>query len=169
MAAIGSDSNGRKRILFVASDGKRKTIRLGQATAKQAGAFKLKIESLITASITGSMDDETARWLAELPDKLHERIATVGLAKPRNRTAATLKASLTDYFASLNVKPATETAYDHTRRYLIEFFGENRPVRSIEPVDADKWCQHLKASKLSDATISRRVVAARQMFKRAMK
>jgi len=46
MATIGNDPNGHKRILFVASDGKRKTIRLGKATMKQATAFKVKVEAL---------------------------------------------------------------------------------------------------------------------------
>lgn len=41
MASVIADPNGRKRILFVASDGSRKAIRLGKATAKQADAFKV--------------------------------------------------------------------------------------------------------------------------------
>jgi hypothetical protein len=53
MATIGSDPNGFKRILFVAPDGKRKTIRLGKATMKQATAFKVKVEALIGQTITG--------------------------------------------------------------------------------------------------------------------
>jgi hypothetical protein len=50
MASIGNDSNGRKRILFVAGDGRRMTMRLGQKSAKQAEAFKVKIEDLIGAA-----------------------------------------------------------------------------------------------------------------------
>jgi integrase len=60
-------------------------------------------------------------------------------------------------------------AYGSTRRCLIGFFGESRPLRSIEPVDADGWRQHLKADGLADATISRRVGVARMVFKRAVK
>ena len=47
MATIGSDANGRKRILFVAGDGTRKTVRLGKVTMKQAEAFKVKVEAVI--------------------------------------------------------------------------------------------------------------------------
>ena len=36
MASIVNDPNGRKRILFVAPDGKRKTIRLGKIDRKSA-------------------------------------------------------------------------------------------------------------------------------------
>ena len=46
MASIGNDPNGAKRILFMAN-GKRKTIRLGKATMRQALAFKVKVEALI--------------------------------------------------------------------------------------------------------------------------
>src|SRR5262245_2450497 len=83
MATIGNDSNGRKRILYVAGDGSRKTIRLGKATMKQAEAFKVKVESLVAASITGNIDDETARWLVALDDRMYARIVAVGLTAAR--------------------------------------------------------------------------------------
>jgi hypothetical protein len=53
MASIGIDPNGRKRILFIARDGKRKTVRLGKVAQRQAEAFKLKVEKIIGAEITG--------------------------------------------------------------------------------------------------------------------
>jgi integrase len=177
MASIGTDENGRKRILFVAGNGSRKTIRLGKATMKQATAFKVKIESLAIAASGGSMDEETARWLADLPDTAHDRIAAVGLAKPRSRSAMTLKAFLDDYFAGLSVKLGTATAYGHTRRNLLEHFGETTALREIDAAGADKWRQWLKTANIrdndratiSEATISRRVGVARQIFKRAVK
>ena len=176
MATIGNDPNGRNRILFVAGDGTRKTIRLGKATAKQADAFKTKIESIITGNITGGVDDEVSRWIAELPDAMHARLAVAGLVKSRNRTAIPLSRFLDDYFASAVVKASTAVTYGQTRQALIQFFGESRPLRSIEPADADKWRQWLKShetpegiKKLADSTISRRVKCARQMFKRAGK
>jgi hypothetical protein len=89
VAAIGNDPNGRKRILFVAAEGSRKTIRLGKATTKQAEAFKLKVEALVGAGITGSMDDETSRWLAALETRMHDRLAAAGLVKPRQPLGAT--------------------------------------------------------------------------------
>jgi hypothetical protein len=48
MATIGTDPNGYKRILFVAREGgraKRKTIRIGKATMKQATAPQRKREN----------------------------------------------------------------------------------------------------------------------------
>ncbi|HWP39867.1 MAG TPA: hypothetical protein VNL70_02990, partial [Tepidisphaeraceae bacterium] len=122
-------------------------------------------------------DDETSRWLAGLPDVLHRRLVRVGLASPRKRSGVTLGAFLDEYFASLAVKPATLTAYGHTRRCLLEYFGESTLLADIGPADADKWRTWLKTANIrdrqrqtmSESTIARRVGVARQMFRRAVK
>jgi integrase len=170
MASIGSDPNGHRRILFVAGDGSRKTIRLGKCSQRQSEAARVRVEALIAAAIVGQTpDDETSRWVAGLPDEMHRRIARAGLVLSRERSAMGLGAFLKAYFDALAVKRGTATAYGHTRRYLLGFFGEARALRSIEPADADKWRQHLKAAGLSESTIARRVISARQMFKTALK
>jgi len=66
MASIIRDKNGRKRIGFTASDGSRKSLRLGKATLRQAEQVKLRIEQLVLAAtgITGVIEDETAKWLS---------------------------------------------------------------------------------------------------------
>jgi integrase len=95
--------------------------------------------------------------------------AAVGLVKPRIRTATTLQAFLSEYFASLSVKAGTATAYDHTRRYLLSHFGADCPVRDIGPADAEKWKQSLQAAGLSPSTVARRVGVARSMFRKALR
>ena len=49
MASISKDPNGRKRILFVAPDGTRKTIRLGKYTVKEAQNVQLHVERLLAS------------------------------------------------------------------------------------------------------------------------
>src|SRR5688572_28746175 len=120
MATIGSDGNGRKRILFIAGDGTRKTVRLGKATMEQAAAFKVKMEAVIGAGITGSMDDETSRWLAALDDRTYARLAAVELVKSRQHTRTKLKELLDGFFEHLNVKPITSLGYQSTRAALLE-------------------------------------------------
>src|SRR2546423_864477 len=84
MASIGTETNGHRRILFVARDGSRKTIRLGKTSQRQAEAFKVKVEQLIAAAILGHpADEETSRWLAGRDDVIHARLAAVGLVKSR--------------------------------------------------------------------------------------
>ena len=63
MASISNDPNGRKRILFVAPDGSRKTIRLGRIDRKSAEAIKRHVEALLSAKIGGQpVPRDTAAW-----------------------------------------------------------------------------------------------------------
>ena len=114
-------------------------------------------------------DDEVSRWLAALDDRMHARLAAVGLVKSRSRTAVTLKAFLEDCFAALVVKASTCVTYAQTKRCLIEYFTAEKPLRYIDAADGDKWRQWLKAQGLAESTIARRVKMARQIFKRAVK
>src|SRR5215213_7022256 len=124
MATIGSDPNGRKRILFVADDKARRTIRLGKMSKKQAEAFKVRIEDLIAAA-TGAkvMEDETARWLADLPDTIHARLAAVALVKPRTGGQAGLGPFIDAYMAGRpDLKPRTLLNMKQLRKWLVRYF-----------------------------------------------
>src|SRR5437763_1442843 len=134
MATIGNDPNGRKRILFVAGDGTRKTIRLGKMDRKNAERFLGRVEKIIGASISGgALDDETSRWLAERDDVTYSRLAAVGLVKERVKAVHTVGELTEKYFAGLTAKPATRTFYGHTRRNLETHFGKSRDVASVGP------------------------------------
>lgn len=116
MASITTDSDGRRRIMFVAKDGKRKTIYLGRMHAKAVNAIKVRVEQLVSAQLSGhSVDDEIARWLAGIGDELADKLASVGLV-PR-RESSQLAAFLDGYIGSRqDVKGSTATVYGHTRR-----------------------------------------------------
>ncbi len=145
MASIGSDGNGRRRILFVAGDGTRKTIRLGKASQRQAESFKVKVESLIAQGITGSIDDEVSRWLAGLDDLMHARLAAVGLTKPRKSSGdLALGAFIDAYIAGRSdIKPNTRIGLGQARRNLVAFFGENKPLGDITEGDAEEYRRYL--------------------------
>ena len=53
MASIARDKNGCRRILFVAPDGKRPTIRLGKVSQRAAEAVKFRVEQLLAARLPG--------------------------------------------------------------------------------------------------------------------
>ena len=169
MASIGTDPNGHRRILFVAGDGKRKTVRLGKVSQRQAEAFRVRLEVLVGRRITGTLDDETARWVAALDDASHGKLAAVGLVPSRERSATTLGAFLTDFFDSVQVKASTATTYEQTRRVLVEHFAAATPLAEIGPAAAEKWRQWQKGVGLADSTIARRVKSARQMFRVAVR
>ncbi len=100
MASICDDGGGLKRILIVCPDGIRRPIRLGKCSAKQAQTFRVRVEALVSACITGSMDDETSRWLAGLDDKMHARLAAVGLVTARTGGRAVLGAFIDHFIAT---------------------------------------------------------------------
>ncbi len=61
MASLSNDANGTRRVLFVAPDGKRITIRLGKLAKKQAGTILGRVEHLANAARTRlPVDAETA-------------------------------------------------------------------------------------------------------------
>jgi len=173
MASIGCDPNGRKRILFVAGDGSRKTIRLGKTTMKQAEAAKVKIEQLqLSASgLTGVVDDETARWLVGLDDGIYNKLADVGLVAKRPKVESVLLGAYLQRYADdrIDVKPATQVVYRHTRGNLVDFFGPDKPLRDITPGDADQWRLYLIKQGLADNTVRRRCGIAKQFFRAAVR
>jgi len=176
VASIGNDPNGRKRILVVTSDGKRKTIRLGKMSLKDAQAFRTKVEALVTYGTTGVMSDETAAWLRALPDAIHTRLAVAGLDPERPNTH--LAAFLDAYVArrvGVTAKKSTARIWSHTQRSLIAFFGADKPLQKITPGDADNWQLDLTKRQgklgphMADSTVRRRCGIAKQFFRAALR
>ena len=99
MASISKESNGRRTIQFVGTDGKRRSIRLGKTSQRMAESVKLLVEHLAAAAATGGpLDPETARKLPELSDELADKLARAGLIPERQR--ATLGGFLQEYIDS---------------------------------------------------------------------
>ena len=170
MASISRDPNGRKRILFLAGDRSRKTIRLGKATMRQAEAVKVRIEQLALAATgaTGVVDEDTVRWLAGLDEVVYDKLAAVNLVAERE--SMKLGAFIDGYIDSrTDVKAGTLTMYRHARRNLLGFFGEDKPLRDITPGDADQWRLSLLEQGLGENTTRRRCGMAKQYFRAALR
>src|SRR5262245_43839756 len=98
MASISNDPGGRRRILFFDANGKRRALRLGKVSKRQAETIKGHVEHIVAAQITRTaLARETTIWVAELDDAMHARLAAVGLIESRTRT--TLGPFLTAYIA----------------------------------------------------------------------
>ncbi len=174
MASIGKEPNGRKRLLFVAEDGSRKTIRLGKMTAKQADAFKAKLESLLAWRGSGRIEPDTARWLMELPEVLHNKLVGAALVHAREtrppREEMTVAALCDEYAGSRDdVKKSTAVIYRLTGGNLKAFFGADKPIRTITEYDAERWRRYLAKESLSEATARKRAGVAKQIFRTAVK
>src|SRR5215470_13802324 len=86
MASIANDPGGRRRILFMAPDESRKTIRLGKIDRKSAEGICRHVEALLAAKIGGQpVPRDTAAWLAGIGAALRDKLAAVGLVEPLQR------------------------------------------------------------------------------------
>ena len=171
MASITYEkASGRRTIQFVGSDGRRRSIRLGPVSRRQAEAVKVKVEDLSAARATNHVArEDTLRWFTGLDDATYAKFVAVGLAEARQHT--TLGAFLDDYIQRRSdVKESTRIVYGHTRRNLVEFFGANRPLRSINPGEADHWKLYLSSDqKLRPNTVRRRCGIAKQFLRAALR
>ncbi|MFP4107415.1 MAG: tyrosine-type recombinase/integrase [Phycisphaerae bacterium] len=174
MASIShSKDTGRRSIQVVCPDGKRRSIRLGKVTAKQAQQACTYIEDLRACLTTGSAPKPaTAEWLAGVPDIIRNRLVRAGLCEPREtQDCPTLGEWLAEYVGSRkDVKKSTTTVYGHTRRNLLEYFGRSKPLDEITAGDADGFRLHLRTTEsLSENTVRRRIGIAKQFFRAAVR
>ncbi len=172
MASV-TNISGNRLIQFADGQGIRRTIRLGKCSAKKADTVRLHIAELANAKLSGQpVDSATAHWLAGIGDILHAKLAAVGLCEGRKgKASATVRDMLRKYdeLQLPHLKPATATFYGHTKRNLTKYFGSNRPLASITPIDADGFRAFLRKEDLATATVNRRVVAAKTVFRRALR
>ena len=172
MASINRESNGRRTIQFVGSDGKRRSIRLGKVPQRMAEAVKVLVEHLTAAQFSGgALEPETARKVAELDDALHKRLAAVGLLKSREAaTVVSVAGFLKDYVARrVDVKPATREVWRQVEKNLLDCFGANRDLRTIDEAAAEDFKTFLLKAKLAPTTVAKRLQFARQFFRAAVK
>jgi len=170
MASIGKDKNGRKRTLFVAEDGSRKTIRLGRCSLRQAEHFKIRLEALIAGRFSG-IDAETAKWLVALPDDIYDRLVAVGLVEARApKQVALLGPFVEQYIANRHdVKQRTKWVLRQAQQSLIAYFGADKHLDEITEGDAELWWQAMTKEGLAEATRRKRAQLAKQFFSFASK
>src|SRR5690606_16833388 len=105
---------GCRRILFVAPDGRRPTIRLGKVSQRTAEGIKYRVEQLLEAlHYKHPVEGELAQWVANLESALASKLAAVGLiSKPEEKVAVTLGPFIRAYVDDrTDVKPATKEVW----------------------------------------------------------
>ena len=168
MASISNQRNGRKTIQFVGSDGKRRSIRLGKLNRKAATAFKVRVEHLVSASITGHpLDEETSRWLAGLDDAMIDRLAVVGLTT--TRPSARLERFLEKYLTTRrHLKQASLRKLEQTKAKLLAFFDPEQALRAITMDQTADWRVWLAEQGLSEASVRLHSGNAKTIFNEAV-
>ncbi len=177
MASLITYGGGLRRIEFglVPNENPRRVIRLGRVTVRSAKDLLAKVERLIADRLNRRPHDpDILHWLRELDEPTLAKLRKVGLVDGGVGLAdTTLGAFLQRYFDSMSLKPSTQTFYGHTRRNLERHFGVDRPMRNITPADADTFRAWLsdkeKGEGLSAATVARRIIACRTLWRKAVR
>lgn len=128
-------------------------------------------QAIIADKLAGRPHDaETSKWLGSLDEAMLGRLRLGGLADGVGLANVALGEFLERFTSALTGKPATRVFYAHTRRNLETHFGTGRLLRDISTADADGWRAWLvQHEELSPATVGRRVIAARTMWRKAMR
>lgn len=170
MASLSNEAHGGRRVQFIDMNGKRRGVRLGKITLKNAEAILVRIDALIAAKAAGAVSDpQTALWTKEIGDVLHERLARVGLVPPRQGARITLSQMFERYFGSLAIKASTLRTYVTARRRIEEHFGKDRLIADISAEDAQGFKRAMKELGYAQATTSKSIKVARQLFHCAVK
>jgi integrase len=162
--------NGVRYIQWPGCDGHRKTLSLGHTTERNARTMLAMIEDLVSArGMNVSPRLETSRWLANLGDNLHRRLAESGLIEPREQTSAvSLDAFCHAYIdGRTDIKPRTRINLEQARQQMARHFGKTRDIRTITRGDAQDWHQSMFRT-LARATVSTHIKKARQIFRYAV-
>ena len=172
MASIGKDTGGKKRILFVSPDGKRKTIYLGKCSLRDAETCKIRVENLLSAVIQGkepSRDD--AQWLDRISSIMHDRLAKVGLVEPKEPNVIfTVHEWTENYIKSrTGLKVNTIANLNQAFRSLKEYLSKDKNIKDFTPEDAANFRLHLLNKGLQEATVRRRTKRVKQFFSAAIK
>ena len=141
MASISKDSNGTKRVEFTDANRKRRSIRLGKTDMKIVGTIKTYVEKLVAAQVMNvAPDAETARWVANLSDDFHAKLARTGLIAER-RKVGTLGEVIPEVIKekSIDAKPATIEIWEQAEESLYRYFGKDRRIDTITEVEAKEF------------------------------
>ena len=175
MASLITLDNGTRRIQFVAADRKRKTIYLGKVPKRDAESIKIRVEALLSSTITGSMDRDTSLWLVSVTEKnpdLRTKLEAVGLVEPLEpkTKVPTLKEHLADFMKrhSPTVKPGTVAVWRQVVANLNELMPVDIRLDEITVGHAKAFHEGLKAKDMESTTIHKRIGFARKFINDAI-
>lgn len=171
MASLSKEPNGRYTVQFVGADNRRRSIRLGAISQRNAEYAKARIEALVIHKNFGlAIDGDTAKWLRDLDDRTYSKLAKVGLVDARERKQTALGRFIDAYIEGrVDAKETTLTVMRRVRKHLVDHFGENRELQTITKGNADDWRLHLVGAGLSENTVRRHCGIAKQFMRVAVR
>lgn len=147
-------------------NGKRPRIRLGRATERQAQEFAMRLEALLKADVLGVPPSlEVAQWLVSIDSRIHSQLVRLGLATLRLDMLADL---LEAWLVSLKPKTAAASPVRAIIANLTDHFGAESRLRTFDDAARRSFENYLRAKHYANATVSRRLRLAKQVFDFAM-
>lgn len=170
MASIVNDPGGRRRILFVGDDDRRKAIRLGKIDRKTAEVVARHVEALVTFRSCGRpVPRETTVWLEGVGPKVRNRLVAVGLVEPVHRL--TINEYLDMWLAGKKAaghKPTSMRAWKQTSTAIQGQFGK-KLLSTVTHADGESFRAAMQNRDLRDTTVHKRLGHARQMLEDAVR
>ena len=179
---ISKNANGQRRIQFYDGNGKRRSIGISSISERKAERIRDKVEQLVEQTVTGTpLSSEVSRWVAGLDDRMHAKLAKVGLTdnwEPTEVASATECITgdirpiefFDQYLVQCgDLKPSSLTVYGNVRRNFIEFFDDGKALAAITEFDADNFRRFMKSKGYADATVNRRCGVAKTVAKAAVR
>ena len=172
------------RIFFRGVDGERRAIHLGRTPIKVAEEWARKISAIEACLVGGiSFSAELAAWLRDLPEQAYTKLSHGGLVLPREAAAVvTLEHLVKAFIDKAQAGAATIMAYKQTLDSLLAFYGPKKPITEITSELADNWRSSIAKdtkgtrkkrttsdNRLAPATVAKRVMVAKQVFKKAVR
>jgi integrase len=148
---------------------------LGKVSKRDAEAVRLKVESLLSAKITGSgvIDRETSIWLTKIDPKLRAKLVRAGLVEPlpeevKSPTVADFTQEFIDTVAGNNRrKPGTRAQWEQVRTILVRLLPAGLRLHEVTKGHAKDYHEKLKVGRAS-LTVQKHVRISRQMFQWAV-
>ncbi|QQE10035.1 site-specific integrase [Planctomycetota bacterium] len=170
-----SKATGKKTLQFSIDGIRRKSLRLGNITMRQARQVQAFVDDLVSSVKTGtSPTDKTTQWLSDVSDDIYSRLVKAELCKPKgDQNEATLEVLCERFIENKkgSVKPATLPTYRRAVNHLYAYFTRSKSVNDITQADALDFQSHIRLKKatgrdepLSDATCRKCCSLARQIF-----
>jgi len=168
MASITKQANGKKTVQFVGADGKRRSIRLGKMSVRDAEKFKGRVEDLLAATIAGcSIDRDTAEWVARLEQVMLDRLAKLGLIQGQQRRSLTIAEWIDEYITSrTDLASRTINNLRQAQGFIIRILGEHKLLRDVTPGDGDELRRSM-LNCLGENTVRRHMGRAKQFMRAA--
>lgn len=167
MASVVRRPRGRYWISIGSPDGRKRTLRLGKCSRREADQVRLHVEAIDSSRRLGlPVPDLTMSWISQTNEPLRSRLTRCGLAQAH---CSCLLAAIADgAFSGRVLKDSTRVAYATATATLLAHLGADCDVRSVTAADAWAYRDQLRRWGLREATVRRRCGVARDIFSHAV-